>query len=71
MHACVCVCVCHRAARGVFAPQVSEMEVPNIPHRPDQGVHRISFCPSDLYIDRSDFREVRAVMYSYEYCRVD
>ena len=36
-----------------------EVEVPNIPHLPDKGVHHVTFVPSDLYIERSDYREVR------------
>ena len=35
-----------------------DLDVPNIPHLPDKGTHSVPFDPSDLYIDRSDLREV-------------
>lgn len=35
-----------------------ELDVPNIPLLPDRGVHKVSFDPCELYIDRSDLREV-------------
>ncbi len=34
------------------------LDVPNIPHLPDKGTHSVPFDPCDLYIDRSDLREV-------------
>ena len=46
MNDCVCV-------------QAMEIEVPNIPRIPDSGTHKVYFDPSDLYIDASDFKEVR------------
>ena len=41
------------------------MEVPNIPHLPASGVHHVTFVPSDLYIERSDYREVRLLPISH------
>ena len=41
-----------------FFSQAMEVEVPNIPHIPSKGVHRVPFRPHDLYIERNDFREV-------------
>jgi glutaminyl-tRNA synthetase len=35
-----------------------ELDVPNIPGLPDKGTHKVPFDPSELYIDRSDLREV-------------
>ena len=43
----MCVCV-----------QAMEIEVPNIPHIPERGTHKVYFDPSNLYIDASDFKEV-------------
>ena len=43
--------------------QAVEIEVPNIPHLPDRGTHKVYFDPSDLYIDAADFKEV--VTYTY------
>ena len=42
----------------LFYSQTTEVEVPNIPHIPSKGVHRVPFRPCDLYIERNDFREV-------------
>lgn len=36
-----------------------ELQVPNIPHLPDKGVHGVPFDPCELYIERSDLREVQ------------
>ena len=36
-----------------------ELEVPNIPQLPDKGTHKVTFDPCELYIERSDLREVR------------
>ena len=52
-----------------------EVKVPNIPHLPDKGVHHVSFVPSDLYIERSDYREVRllpitAILKFFIFCLV-
>jgi len=44
-------------------PQEVEVEVPNIPHIPAKGVHHVPFVPSDLYIECSDFREVRPSLF--------
>ena len=43
---------------NLSSAQAEELEVPNIPHLPDKGVHKVPFDPSEIYIDRSDFREV-------------
>ena len=43
----------------MYSVQAMELEVPNIPHLPDRGTHKVYFDPTDLYIDASDFREVR------------
>ena len=43
------------------------MEVPNIPHIPSKGVHRVPFVPSEVYIERSDFKEV--LLYGTMYIR--
>ena len=39
-------------------PQEMEVEVPNIPHIPSKGVHRVPFVPNEIFIERSDFKEV-------------
>ena len=44
-------------------PQEFQVDVPNIPHIPDKGVHRVIFVPCDLYIECSDFREVRPFLF--------
>ena len=38
--------------------QTTELEVPNIPQCPEKGNHMVTFDPTDLYIDRDDFKEV-------------
>ena len=38
--------------------QTTQLEVPNIPQDSDKGVHTVTFDPTDLYIDRDDFKEV-------------
>ncbi len=38
--------------------QTTELEVPNIPQCPENGNHMVTFDPTDLYIDRADFKEV-------------
>lgn len=40
--------------------EAAEVQVPNIPHLPDKGVHSVPFDPCELYIDRSDLREVHS-----------
>lgn len=39
--------------------QCTELKVPDVPHLPEKASHMVTFDPADLYIDRSDFREVR------------
>ena len=43
--------------------QAVEIEIPNIPHLPDRGTHKVYFDPSDLYIDAADFKEVVICIY--------
>lgn len=38
--------------------QEAELEVPNIPHFSDKGTHKVTFDPCDLYMERTDVREV-------------
>ena len=38
--------------------QAAELEAPNMPHLLDSGTHSVTFDPRDLYMDRSDVREV-------------
>ena len=40
------------------AVMAADLEVPDIPHLPDKGFHTVTFNPSDLYMERSDIREV-------------
>ena len=41
----------------------AEVDAPNIPHLPDKGTHSVTFDPSNLYIERSDLREVSSTQF--------
>jgi len=40
------------------AVSATEVDVLNIPHLPQKGSHKVTFDPFDLYMERSDVREV-------------
>lgn len=42
---------------NLSASEEMEVEVPNIPHIPSKGVHRVPFVPNEIFIERSDFKE--------------
>ena len=42
-----------------------EVDVPNIPHAPKKGTHKILLNPKELFIEAADFREV-SVLFAHE-----
>ena len=43
---------------NLSSSDATDLEVPNIPTMSEKGVHKATFDPCDLYMDRSDLREV-------------
>ena len=44
------------------------LEVPDIPHIPQKGSHKVTFNPTHLYMERGDIREVRIHICMYVAC---